>query len=705
MASSSKRTAPAPRALRLPLFVKFLIGNLLLAALLITGGYYVVKNETRFRSRGNFMEKHWKRFVSYIESVGRATASAAEAVADDDELVASLAAMRPDAPPAAAGTPPPMNGTAIGEHLFKHLSSKNGLQPDLLMIFTTDGRLLWAPGESGITQDDLGEMTAVTVVRNGGSFFGKMLVQGDQVWAAVGIPVRAANGGVIGGLIIGTKLDRYMQQFKEQSDDDEVLQHRIVLTVGGKVVAAAFEPKQWPELEKQLQEANWLTAEQGADVRKIIRLKGGDYDFAHDTVQGFAGMSSGPIGDLFVLRNRATLATQDQKLPWIEMGIGMVLSIVLALVLAAWVSRPIKQFVSQSRQLLEGETDLTQRVKVSSRDETADLAENINQVFGRLHDLAAGVQSAAFQVGASSAEISAASKQMNAGLKDQTLKIEGSTAAVTELSASIQQVAANAAQATDVAEKSNVAVTAAVQRMGQIRGAVEDAAEKMKELGESSKRIGNIVEVIRQISEQTSLLALNASIEAAHAGEQGRGFAVVADEVSSLAKRVGQSAKDIEALIQTIKEQTAAAIASMDVGTREVEGGAQLVTHTLTDLGQLISVVKDTASAVQEQAVVSDEIARNMDAVQKIASEVLSGSEESVVQAEQLHELAFQLEQSIGGFNLDGSGAGGGASRARRAAGGGNGRRVERDDDDDDRDPPARPPKALPKRVGEDRTG
>ncbi|HTJ42083.1 MAG TPA: HAMP domain-containing methyl-accepting chemotaxis protein [Kofleriaceae bacterium] len=645
------------RGLRVPLFIKFLIGNLLLAALLITGGYYVVKNETRFKNRGNFMDKHWKRFVSYVEGLGRATASAAEVVAMDDELQAALAATRADAPPPMPGTPPPMSGAAIGEHLFKHLSGKNGLQPDLLMLFTTDGRLLWAPPDSGVTQDDLGEMAAVTVVRNGGSFFGKILVQGDQTWAAVGLPVRAANGGVIGGLILGTRLDRYMQQFKEQSDEDEVVQHRLVLVVGGKVVASAFDPKVWPELEKQVLEANQQTRTRGADVRKVIVLKSGEYDFAEDKVQGFAGMASGPIGDLYILRSRATLATQEQAMPWVETIIGIALSIVIALLLAAWVSRPIKQFVSQSRQLLQGETDLTHRVRIRSRDETADLAENINQVFGRLHDLAAGVQSAAFQVGASSAEISAASKQMLAGLKDQTMKIEGSTAAVTELSASIQQVAANAAQATDVAEKSNVAVGAAVSRMQQIRGAVDDAAEKMKELGESSKRIGNIVEVIRQISEQTSLLALNASIEAAHAGEQGRGFAVVADEVSSLARRVGQSAKDIEALIQTIKEQTAAAIASMDVGTREVEGGAQLVTNTLTDLGQLISVVKDTASAVQEQAVVSDEIARNMDAVQKIAGEVLSGSEESVVQAEQLHELAFQLEQSIGGFNLDSSSA------------------------------------------------
>src|SRR5262249_19515868 len=238
--------------------------------------------------------------------------------------------------------------------------------------------------------------------------------------------------------------------------------------------------------------------------------------------------------------------------------------------------------------------------------------------------------------------------------KDQTLKIESSTTAVTELSASIQQVAGNAAQATDVAEQSSHAVTSAVERIESIRAAVADAADKMRELGESSKRIGNIVEVIRQISEQTSMLALNASIEAAHAGEQGRGFAVVADEVSSLARRVGQSAKDIEALIGTVKEQTQAAIQSMEVGTREVGNGSMLVTSTLTGLGELITVVKDPATAVQEQAVVSDEIARNMDVVRNIAGEVLTGSEESVVQAERLHGLAFELEESIGGFNLDG---------------------------------------------------
>ena len=138
-------------------------------------------------------------------------------------------------------------------------------------------------------------------------------------------------------------------------------------------------------------------------------------------------------------------------------------------------------------------------------------------------------------------------------------------------------------------------------------------------LGESGKRIGNIVEVIRQISEQTTMLALNAAIEAAHAGEHGRGFAVVADEVSSLAKRVGQSARDIEDLIATIRDQTGEAVRVMQDGSREVEEGTGLVENTLADLKTLVSVIDDTASAVQEQAIASDEIARNMDAVQRIA--------------------------------------------------------------------------------------
>ena len=187
---------------------------------------------------------------------------------------------------------------------------------------------------------------------------------------------------------------------------------------------------------------------------------------------------------------------------------------------------------------------------------------------------------------------------------------------------------------------------------------------KIQELGQSGKRIGSIVEVIRQISEQTSLLALNASIEAAHAGEQGRGFAVVADEVSSLARRVGQSAKDIESLIGTIGEQTQQTVSSMQQATKVFGEHVRKSSEMQESLQQIIAVTQDTARSVQEQAVVSDEIARNMDAVQKIAQEVLGSSEEAVVQGEQLHALALKLEDLVHGFRIDGSTAGAAALAA-----------------------------------------
>ncbi len=665
------------RRVRVPMFVKFLIGCLALAAFLIIGGTYVVKSETTLRSRGNYLVKHLRRLNGYVERVGKGMTGTLELIALEPELRSALANV-PAAPP-----PPPADGTAvpaqpvpappatrdvaaIAKAFFDQLMSRNSLQPDVFAVYTAAGKLVWAPEKGIITAGEVPELAAVEKSRNGNVFAHRIQMISGVPYQVSALPIRAPNSEtVIGGVLVGVRLERYYTEYAEQSDEDEGMRMRPHLIDGLSVLASAW-PDDKTELAKGLQPDKVVRVTVGQDTRDVVRTKKADFDFYGEDLEGYTRGDAGVIGKQYMTRSRANVVDPAQKLPWRSITVGVVASLVVALLLGFWVTRPIKQMVKQSRALLAGDTDLTQRIVVSSNDETADLAHNINQVFGRVHALATGVQAAAFQVGASSAEISAASRQMLSGLKDQTLKVESSTTAVTELSASIQQVAGNAAQATDVAEQSSTAVVSAVSRMEQIRSAVDDAAQKMRDLGESSKRIGNIVEVIRQISEQTSMLALNASIEAAHAGEQGRGFAVVADEVSSLARRVGQSAKDIEALIQTVKEQTAAAIQSMEVGTREVVGGTQLVTGTLTGLSQLITVVKETATAVHEQAVVSDEIARNMDAVRGLAGEALHGSEESVVQAERLHELAFELEESIGGFNLDGNRVGG--SRARNEA-------------------------------------
>ncbi len=647
---------------RIPMLLKFWVGCSTLATLLIVGGLLVVRSETKMKSRGDYLAKHFKRYEQYQEGLGQAVSSVAAMVANDSRLIASLT------PPGAGSTRTTVPGETVApntalpkatartmaETLYGRMSGKNAVRPDMFILFSASA-LVWSNPEAGLGAEDIEELEPVARVRSGQAFYNKVLITNGRAVQVAGVPIRSTAGAVVGGILVGVDVTRYMQQYKEQSDAKEVMQHRLSMVHQGRVVASVMPEAIWPELNKQLEEDAWKHIEQGKDIRDVIDLKQGDYDFTQGDVEGFAGVDSGNVASLYLLRSRSNLSDRGPRIPWKEMLIGAVLSLGMAFLLAAWITKPIKHFVVQSKQMLEGDGDLNQRIEITSRDETADLADNINRVFARLYNLASEVQGAAFHVGASSAQIGAASRNMLGGLQDQTFKIESSTAAITELSASIQQVATNANQAAQVAEKTNTAVGDAVQRMQQIRGSVVQASSKMSELGESSKRIGHIVEVIRQISEQTSLLALNASIEAAHAGEQGRGFAVVADEVSSLARRVGQSAKDIEALIQTVKEQTSDAISSMEVGSSDVESGTLLVTNTLQDLGDLIATVNDTAHAVQEQAEVSDEIARNMDAVQTIASELVVGSEEAVQQGEQLHTLAFELERSVGGFNLDGS--------------------------------------------------
>ncbi len=638
---------------RIPMFLKFLLACLTLAGLLIVGGAVVVRHRSQLANRGAFLVTPLHRYLSFQEQFGRAQTGTAEILAS--EITNLREALGKD-----AGLPITEEDAVLGptaESLYERVSGSNGIEPDLFLVFGTTGALRWAPADSPVGAAQMSAIAAVDHARIGSIFAHRIQRIEGSAYLVTALPVYAPppyTDHLVGGILIGVKLERLFLEYAAQSDPEPGLQYRPILIDGGTLLATALagDPT---ALARALQPDALVHITLGKDTREVVRLPEGDYDFYCEPVDGYRNADPGVVGKLCIARSRAHLVDPAGQAPWGEIAVGIALSLLVALLLGFGVTRPIQQMVNQSHDLLAGDADLSHRIVVSSRDEISDLADNINQTFERVHRLATGVQSAAFQVGASSAEISAASLKMLDGLKSQTLKIESSTAAITELSASIQQVAGNAAEATRVAERSSSAVGSTVNRMGQIRISVDDAAQKMRDLAESSKRIGNIVEVIRQISEQTSMLALNASIEAAHAGEQGRGFAVVADEVSSLARRVGQSAKDIEILIQTIKEQTQAAIQSMEIGTRDVGTGTELVTATLTGLGALITVVQETSSAVHEQALVSDQIARNMDSVRHITADLLAGSESAVAQAGRLHEVAFELEESIGGFNLDGT--------------------------------------------------
>jgi methyl-accepting chemotaxis protein len=654
--------------------------------ILAFGAYVSYVSHQDASGRGRYLNTHFIRFRSALETSGAGDLTAAATMARDPELVSVLA---PSAPPppaevaqptgdedadegaAAAGRAPagPAGGSAevdrakLDETLERLTDTiEHALDPELIVLLDASGDPIPGPGLTKLPPTAFRQSRLALDVRSSLIRSAYAVIDG-RPYLVAGAPVLApgAKRRVLGAVLVGRSLQTFFEKYAPASGSDKPeKQHRVsFVRTDGSVLASALPNEEWTPLGKEWAKGadNYRMAPEGEDMVPVLDVGPATYDFYDGEVSGYDGMQSpeSPIGSLALVRSRdhkkEELRDKLWELAW-TFGAAGLLSVLVGLALAGHITRRINGFTAATDDLAAGRGDLTQRIEITSKDELGRLAMNLNRVFEQIQTLTNQVQGTALRVGDSSAELSTSSRSMLDGAKTQKVKIENSTAAVTELSASIQQVAENANEATKVAHKTGAAVQDAIARLSQIRQTVDDAGMRIEQLGESGKRIGSIVEVIRHISEQTTLLALNAAIEAAHAGDQGRGFAVVADEVSNLAKRVGRSAKDIEDLIETIRDQTGEAVRAMQVGTREVEEGTHLVTNTLADLQTIIGAVEDTAAAVGEQAIASDEIARNMDAVRAIAGDVLSASERAVSAGDDLSRLADQLEESVKGFKI-----------------------------------------------------
>jgi methyl-accepting chemotaxis protein len=622
-----------------------IMGTIVLVTTVVValGGWTASEAVQDAEGRGRYLERHWERHQASGTDLGTSEYVVARLIANDAALGTALEAG---------------DAAQVLEAAKRGLEALQGtLAPDLLVVSDAAGNSFAGGGLKSLKTAEWRGSRLFQDLREGKSVRGKLAIIERQAYRASGAPVKRGDK-LVGAVLYGQLLNTWFDQIAERSASNQPdRQHRISLVSSDRVVASALPKGDWPLLLDAVKKPK--EAREGEQTIPVLDFKDkGLYDFFEDEARGYDG-SGDPdsrIGKYYLVRSRLHQAAKVNQAIWDMLkvfGVALAIALIMGYLLAVQITRPLKRYIVATGELTRGEADLSKRLEVRTRDELGVLARNLNRVFAKIHSLAAGVQRSAFQVNASSGEISSVSRQMHDGAKEQAGKISNSTAAVTELSSSIQQVAENAAAASRTAKQSGEAVTRAIARLEQIRQTVEDAANRIGMLGESGKRIGNIVEVIRQISEQTTMLALNAAIEAAHAGEHGRGFAVVADEVSSLAKRVGQSARDIEDLIATIRDQTNEAVRVMQDGTRVVEEGTNLVETTLADLKTLVSVIDDTASAVQEQAIASDEIARNMDAVQRIAARVVGSSENAVNQGERLQKLAEELEESVGGFKID----------------------------------------------------
>lgn len=373
----------------------------------------------------------------------------------------------------------------------------------------------------------------------------------------------------------------------------------------------------------------------------------------------------------------------------------LVLGLCLAVYIARGISKPAAMLAQTALRVADG--DLTvDELRVKSRDEIRDVADSFNKMIDNLKDMIHRISSTSQSVAATSEELSSnaeeatkatrqvagAIEQVAKGSGEQTRSVTDTAKVVEQVAQAIEQIAAGAQEqsknvtaTTDmvndmvgkidamaqgmetvkqVAEQNGVvaveggkSVEKTVEGMLRVKNAVFETARRINELGEQSQKIGEIIQVIDDIAEQTNLLALNAAIEAARAGEHGKGFAVVADEVRRLAERSGKATKEIADLITDIQRGTGVAVESMQVGTKEVEEGVVLAQEAGKSLNEIVEGVKIAGEHVSKIMGLIRDILKSSEEVSKAVNNVAAITEENTAATEEMSASAEQVNAAM----------------------------------------------------------
>jgi twitching motility protein PilJ len=315
-----------------------------------------------------------------------------------------------------------------------------------------------------------------------------------------------------------------------------------------------------------------------------------------------------------------------------------------------------------------GQGDLTATATVTE-DITGAIADSVNMAVDSLRGLVTTINQSAVQLDGATRQTQALSQHLAKSSSAQARQIASATESIAAMAGSIEEVSGNAERAADVARhsvdiahKGGEAVRRTIDGMNTIRETIQETSKRIKRLGESSQEIGNIVELISDLAEQTNILALNASIQASMAGDAGRGFAVVADEVQRLAERAANATKQIDALVRTIQADTNGAVVSMERSTTDVVGGAQLAENAGAALekieqvsNQIASLVHNISASARSHSASGQSVARNMQVLREISTQTTDATSNTSEAIAKLAQLSAALRKSVAGFRLPGA--------------------------------------------------
>lgn len=407
----------------------------------------------------------------------------------------------------------------------------------------------------------------------------------------------------------------------------------------------------------------------GRPAGNAIMKAGGDgFDARSDALAAAMGGLMGSL-EASLATATDTLNAEERSARMVVVGLSVALLAFLVLtsgILIAKVIPPLNRLLVSLRDMNNGNGDLSRRLSLQGSGEVGEIVVEFNRFLDQLQAIVADVSRSSTQLNKTAAGMLGVVSEAEKGMLKQHGEVMNVVTAMNEMSTTVQEIAHNAARAAEAAEQadeealqSKQVVSLTKKTIGALAEEVEKATQVIHQLEIESDNIGTILDVIRDIADQTNLLALNAAIEAARAGEQGRGFAVVADEVRSLASRTQDSTQQIKAMIERLQAGANNAVKAMDSGrsqahrsvqqAADAEGSLEVITAAVGTINEMNMQI---ASAAEEQSAVSSEINRNVHNISEVTEETAKGVKQSTELCGEVMEESRQLQAQISKFRL-----------------------------------------------------
>ncbi len=486
----------------------------------------------------------------------------------------------------------------------------------------------------------------------------------------------ATMAGLTGMMLTGTVGQRevFLDQIKQLS----VI--RDLKVIRGENVSKIFGPGTTKdagandEIEKQVlasgQEFSALQSDDKGEYLRVVRpalasknYLGKDCIACHQvpekTVLGAVSMK------ISLNHVNEAVAAQRIKSLLAAMVIGIPLLAFIYLFIRNFITGPLDKMVAGLRDISSGEGDLTRRLEIRSKDEIGDAAEAFNMMMEKFSALVRHVSESAGQVSSAAHTLAVSAGQVAASSTQQDSKSSAAALAVDEMLSSIGSIAAGMERVHEQSRESlrrsgegNESLSRLIGEVGQVEATVKEIANSVTEFVRSTESITNMTRQVKDIADQTNLLALNAAIEAARAGEQGRGFAVVADEVRKLAEKSSASASEIDAVTHTLAQQAEVVRRSIESGLEHIASSqnsmntvAEVLASASTSVIEVGRGLDAIASATDEQRRVSGEVAQNIESISAMSRDNAHAVEQTATSAQEMEALADNLQSTVGRFH------------------------------------------------------